>query len=203
MSTEQVEISLPNSVDKYPNPLANFTKGIGYPKWEPIDTKKQVSQILRFGFYTTVGSYAWIYLWKRSTFKIGVPIAAVSFFAIAKGLQSSLANLREKNDSWNVFWALGAANTIVLTAGFKNLPPKHKLLSGIFGTCLVTLIDRAWWASATSSISKNANYELGQINKELPKQGFWDVWSRRPITQTVEELGIGRGIVKNEWEESK
>ncbi|CAK9438596.1 uncharacterized protein LODBEIA_P28200 [Lodderomyces beijingensis] len=198
--SERVEVAeavpLPEAANKYPNPLANFSRGIGYPEWHPIDTRKQVSQLFKFGFYTTVGSYAFLYLWKRATFKIEIPASAVAFFCIAKGVQSSLANLREKNDCWDTFWGLAAANTIVLSAGFRSMPAKSKVITGVLGTSLATVIDRAYWAQSTSSPAKDVKYELGQINKDLPKQSFWDVWSRRPITQTVEELGVGRGIFK-------
>lgn len=43
---EQVEVAevvpLPDSSFKYPSPLANFSKGIGYPAWTPIDTQKKL-----------------------------------------------------------------------------------------------------------------------------------------------------------------
>lgn len=52
--SDKVEVAevapLPDASYKYPNPLANFTKGLGYPEWQPIDTKKEVGQILDLGF---------------------------------------------------------------------------------------------------------------------------------------------------------
>ncbi|KAI3403848.1 hypothetical protein KGF56_003278 [Candida oxycetoniae] len=189
-------VTFPDASNKYPNPLGNFSKGLGYPEWHPIDTRKQVSQLFRFGFYTTIGSYGFLYLWKRTTFKLEIPLSAVAFFTIAKGMQSSLANLREKNDCWNTFWGLATANTIVLTAAFKSMPPKHKILTGVFGTSLATIFDRAYWAQSTSNPSYNAKYESAQVDKDLPKQSFWDIWQRRPLTDTVQELGVGRGIFK-------
>ncbi|KAI5953345.1 hypothetical protein KGF54_002716 [Candida jiufengensis] len=187
-----IEINPP----KYPNPLANFSRGIGYPKWQPIDTKKQVSELFRFGFYSTVGSYAFLYLWKRTTFKLTIPISAITFITVAKGLQSSLANLREKNDCWNIFWGLTGANTLILSLGFKSMPPKVKIITGFLGTTAATIIDRAYWAQSTSSPVKNVRYELDQSNKDLTQQQFWDVWSRRPATETFEDLNvIGRSRV--------
>lgn len=198
--SEQVEVAeavpLPDARNKFPNPLANFSKGLGYPEWHPIDTRKEVGQLFKFGFYSTVGSYAFLYIWKRTTFKLEIPIAAITFLTVAKGVQSSVANLREKNDCWNTFWGLTAANTVVLSAAFRSMPPKHKIITGALGTSLATIVDRAYWAQSTSSPTADAKYELANENKDLPKQGFWDVWQRRPITQTVEELGVGRGIFK-------
>ncbi|EMG46680.1 hypothetical protein SBY92_005424 [Candida maltosa Xu316] len=197
---EQVEVAevtpLPTAAFKYPNPLANFSQGLGYPAWTPIDTKKEVGQLFRFGFYTTVGAYGWLYFFKRSTFKLGLPISALAFVTIAKGVQDSVANIRETNDCWNIFWGLSAANTVVLSAGFKSMPIKHKLITGILGTSVATILDRAYWAQSTSSPRLDAKYELANMNKDLPKQQFWDVWERKPISQTVEELGVGRGIFK-------
>ncbi|WLF77854.1 hypothetical protein PVL30_001576 [Lodderomyces elongisporus] len=197
---EQIEVvevaPLPEAANKYPNPLGNFSRGLGYPDWHPIDTRKEVTQIFRFGFYSTVGAYAFLYIWKRATFKIEIPLSAVAFFTIAKGVQSSVANLREKNDCWDTFWGLTAANTIVLTTAFRSMPPKHKILTAAFGTSLGTIADRAYWAQSTSSAKANAKYELDQTDKDLPKQEFWDIWQRRPITQTVQDLGVGRGIFK-------
>ena len=106
--SDKVEVAevapLPDASYKYPNPLANFTKGLGYPEWQPIDTKKEVGQIFRFGFYSTVGAYAWLYFWKRTTFKLELPLSVIGFFSIAKGVQDSIANIREINDCWNTFW---------------------------------------------------------------------------------------------------
>lgn len=198
--SEQVEVAevvpLPDARNKYPNPLANFSKGLGYPEWHPIDTRKEVGQLFKFGFYSTVGSYAFLYIWKRTTFKLEIPISAITFLTVAKGVQSSVANLREKNDCWNTFWGLTAANTVVLSAAFRSMPAKHKVITGALGTSLATIVDRAYWAQSTSSPTTDAKYELANENKDLPQQGFWDIWQRRPITQTVEELGVGRGIFK-------
>ena len=198
--SDKVEVAevapLPDASYKYPNPLANFTKGLGYPEWQPIDTKKEVGQIYRFGFYSTVGAYAWLYFWKRTTFKLELPLSVIGFFSIAKGVQDSIANIREINDCWNTFWGLTAANTVVLSAGFRSMPPKHKIITGALGTSIATILDRAYWAQSTSSPRLDAKYELANTNENLPKQQFWDVWQRRPITQTVEELGVGRGIFK-------
>lgn len=187
---------LPDSSFKSPSPLANFSKGIGYPAWSPIDTQKEVGQILRFGLYSTVGAYAWLYFWKRTTFKLQIPLSVVAFFGVARGVQDSVANIRETNDCWNTFWGLTAANAVVLSAGFKNLPAKHKVITATLGTAVATILDRAYWAQSTTSPRLDAKYELANENEKLPKQQFWDVWQRRPITQTVEELGVGRGIFK-------
>ncbi|KAI5960299.1 uncharacterized protein KGF55_004591 [Candida pseudojiufengensis] len=186
--SEQGIIEVPHL--KYPNPLANFSRGIGYPQWKPIDTKKQVFELFKFGFYSTVGSYAFLYMWKRTTFKLTIPISAITFITVAKGIQSSLANLREKNDCWNIFWGLIGSNTLILSLGFKNMPPRTKIITGFLGTTAATIIDRAYWAQSASSPVKNAKYDLNQSNEKLTKQQFWDVWNRRPATETFQDLNV-------------
>ncbi|KAK6202640.1 uncharacterized protein RJT21DRAFT_20940 [Scheffersomyces amazonensis] len=190
------EVVYPDSTFKFPNPLANFTNASAYPPWKPVDTKKQTLQVFKFGFYTTVGAYAWLYLWKRTTFKIELPLAAVGFFTVATGTKGIITNLREKNDGWNTFWAVGAGNLACLTVGFRSMPPKHKVLTGIFGASVTALLDHAYWAQSTSSAGQNVKYLPANTDDEVDKQQFWDVWKRRPLSQTVESLGAGRGIFK-------
>lgn len=195
MAEEQQKV-YPDSTFKFPNPLVNFSNSSAYPKWEPIDTRKQTTQVFRFSFYTTVGAYAWLYLWKRTTFKMGLPLAVSGFATVATATKGIVTNLREKNDAWNTFWAVGAGNLACLSIGFKNMPAKHKVLSGIAGAFITAALDQASWAQSPSSVSRDAKYVEANTGESLPKQGFWDVWKRRPLSQTVESLGEGRGIFK-------
>ncbi|ODV77399.1 uncharacterized protein CANTADRAFT_308000 [Suhomyces tanzawaensis NRRL Y-17324] len=193
----QVEVkTYPDSTNKWPTPFVNLANASAYPSWTPIDTKKETTQIFKFGFYTTVGAYAWLYLWKRTTFKLGLPLTAVGFATIATATKGIVTNLREKNDGWNTFIAVGTGNLACLTVGFKNMPVKHKVLTGIAGATVTALVDHALWAQSPSSAGRNARYAEGNTEEVLDKQQFWDVWKRRPLSQTVESLGAGRGIFK-------
>lgn len=189
---------LPNARNKGPTPFANFGAASGYPAWKPIDTQKRAFTVLRLGVYTTFGAYAWLYIWRRSTIKIAMPLAVTAFATVAVGTQGIIANLREKNDSWNTFVAVGAANLAVLSAGFKSMPAKHKLMSGVGGTVAATLVDRLLHAQSTSFLGRDIKYMTGngEVTTEH-NQEFWDVMKRRPMSQTVDMLGVGRGIFKN------
>ncbi|KAK6464812.1 hypothetical protein DFJ63DRAFT_334349 [Scheffersomyces coipomensis] len=189
-------VSYPDSTHKWPTPFVNLANASAYPPWKPIDTKKETLQIFKFGFYSTVGAYAWLYLWKRTTFKIELPLTVVGFFTVTTAARGIVTNLRETNDGWNTFWAIGAGNLACLTVGFKSMPPKHKILSGFGGAALAALLDHARWAQSPSSAGQDFKFLEANTDTEVEKQQFWDVWKRRPLSQTVESLGVGRGIFK-------
>lgn len=187
---------VPDSTFKWPRPFGNLTNASAYPPWKPVDTKKETSQIFRFTFYTTVGAYAWLYFWKRTTFKIGLPMTVVTFATVATASKGMITNLREKNDGWNTFWGIGLGNLVCLTAGFKNMPAKHKALTGISGAAIAAFLDHWSWSQSASFAGRDTKHVMANTGEELPKQQFWDVWRRRPLSQTVEEMGSGRGIFK-------
>lgn len=186
----------PDSTHKWPTPLVNFANASAYPKWEPVDTKKKTTQVFKFSFYSTVGAYAWLYLWKRTTFKLGLPLAISGFATVATATKGIITNLREKNDGWNTFWAVGAGNLACLSIGFKSMPAKHKVLAGISGAALTAAIEQFMWAQSPSFAGRDVKFAAANTGDELPQQKFWDVWKRRPLSQTVEALGEGRGIFK-------
>lgn len=188
--------SYPDSTNKFPTPFVNLTNASAYPKFSPIDTKKKTTQVFQVGFFTTIGAYAWLYLWKRTTFKLSLPLTVVGFATIATGTKGIVTNLRETNDGWNTFIAVGTGNLAVLTAGFKSMPAKHKILTGLGGASAAALLDQTLWAQSASSAGKDFRFEAANTDKDLEKQQFWDVWRRRPLSQTVESLGVGRGIFK-------
>lgn len=185
----------PDSTHKWPTPFVNFGNASAYPKWEPVDTRKKTMQVFRFGFYSTVGAYAWLYLFKRTTFKLSLPLSIAGFATVATATKGIVTNLREKNDGWNTFWAAATGNLALLSIGFKNMPVKHKVLSGVAGACAVAVVDHVSWAQSASFAGRHTTYADANVD-ELPKQQFWDVWKRRPLSQTVDSLGEGRGILK-------
>lgn len=185
-----------DSTFKWPRPFGNVTGASAYPPWTPVDTKKRTAQVFRVSFYTTLGAYTWLYIWKRTAFKLGLPLAAIGFATTATAAKGMITNLREKNDGWNTFWGVATGNLVVLTAGFRSMPVRHKIMTGLGGAALAALLDHISWSESTSYAAANVKHEMANTGKELPKQEFWDVWRRRPLSQTVEELGSGRGIFK-------
>ncbi|CUM67990.1 uncharacterized protein PRCAT00005704001 [Priceomyces carsonii] len=186
----------PDSRFKWPTPFVNFANASAYPPWKPVDTKKETTQVFKFTFYSTVGAYAWLALWKRTTFKLGLPLTVVGFTTIATATKGVVTNIREKNDAWNTFWAVGTGNLACLTVGFRSMPARHKVLTGISGAIVTALLDHAYWAQSPSFGGRDTKHVKANTDQELEKQQFWDVWRRRPLSQTVEELGAGRGIFK-------
>ena len=142
---EQQQRVFPDSTNKWPTTFSNLLSSQAYPKWEPIDTAKQTKQVFKFGFYTTAGAYAWLYLWKRTTFKLELPMVVTGFATVAVAGRGIAANLRETNDGWNTFWGVLAGNAAVLTAGFRSMPLKQKLMTGISGACLTALAEQIMW----------------------------------------------------------
>lgn len=196
MSETEAVAVVPDSTFKWPRPFGNLSNASAYPPFEPVDTKKKTLQVFRFSFYTTAGAYAWLYIWKRTTFKLGLPATVIAFATVATGAKAMITNIREKNDGWNTFWGVAAGNLTVLTVGFKTMPLKHKAMTGVAGACAAAFADHFRWAQSTSSAYTDVTYAKSNTEEELPKQKFWDVWQRRPLSQTVEELGVGRGVLK-------
>lgn len=196
MAEEQPQRVIPDSTFKFPSPFVNLTSAAGYPAWEPVDTRKETTQVFKLTFYTTVGAYAWLYLWRRTTFKVGIPLTVVGFATVATAVKGISTNLREKNDAWNTFLGVGAGNLACLTAGFKSMPVKHKILTGLGGAALTALVDHVSWSQSPSFGGRDTKHAFANTDETFEKQKFWDVWRRRPLSQTVEELGAGRGIFK-------
>ncbi|CAH6718578.1 hypothetical protein CLIB1444_01S09846 [[Candida] jaroonii] len=188
------QTELPDSRFKLPTPFSNMYNATAYPAWTPIDTRSETSKVFRFSFYSTIGAYTWLYFWKRTTFKLELPLTFIGFTTVAVATKSMVANLREKNDGWNLFWGVGLGNLAVLTAGFKHMPLRHKFMTGISGAAVSGLLNQWLWAQSTSSAGRDVRHF--SKNDEVPKQGFWDVVQRKPLSQVVEEVGVGRGILK-------
>lgn len=194
MAEENTRV-FPDATHKWPTPFVNFANASAYPKWSPVDTKKETTRVFKLGFYTTVGAYTWLYLFKRTSFKVGLPFTVVGFATVATAAKGIVTNLREKNDGWNTFWAVGAGNLAVLSVAFKSMPLKHKIMTGVSGAAVAAVLDHFSWAQSASYAGKDAKHAAGNEKLENTQQ-FWDVWRRRPLSQTVEALGEGRGIFK-------
>ncbi|EGW34883.1 uncharacterized protein SPAPADRAFT_58011, partial [Spathaspora passalidarum NRRL Y-27907] len=176
--------NLPDATFKLKAPLANFSTGAGYPAFKPLDTKGDTWKVFRTGFYTVTGAYVIMYMWRRSTFNIVRPLAVVTSLSIITGVHHSLANIREKNDSWNSFWG-GVASSITLYQVFeRGLPFRKQLFGTLAAASAIGILDRALASQRTSSAGQDFSYKTKKETEAEPvkhKQGFWEVWQRRPL----------------------
>ncbi|CAN3355874.1 hypothetical protein DICA3_D25708 [Diutina catenulata] len=187
----------PDSTDKFPR-LGGFFSDAHYPKFAPVDTKKETTQVLKFGVSSVAFAYGWLYIFKRTQFKLGLPLTVLGFATVATASKGIITNLREKNDAWNAFWSVGLGNAAVLSAGFRSMPIRNKILTGFAGAAIAAFLDNFVWAQSPSSVGQDQRFAAANSDSEQfeEKQKFWDVWTRRPLSQTVEELGVGRGIIR-------
>ncbi|KAH3674372.1 hypothetical protein WICMUC_003359 [Wickerhamomyces mucosus] len=106
---------------------------------------------------------------------------------------ASIANLREKSDIWNEFIA-------GLIAGGITAGPTKSLVK-VIGTSWGTgsLIATIFWTGSFVGDFTNSSTQFRgeglenkfEIKKNVETQGFWDVSRRRPLSQTLQELGQG------------
>ncbi|CDR46584.1 CYFA0S24e00518g1_1 [Cyberlindnera fabianii] len=107
----------------------------------------------------------------------------------------SLANLREKKDTLNEFYS-GA-----IAGGLASIFYKNMIKSVGFsfvGGCIAatvfwsgTMVGNAQKSSHTLRGKGPDNHFKARASSDVERQGFWDVARRRPLSQTLEELGEG------------
>lgn len=135
---------------------------------------------------------------------IAIPLALSTYSFIS----SSLYNLDEKRTTVNEM--IAASSGILVATIFKSAPLNQKVGLALGMGMFVGLFK--WSGGLVDSYYTNYTNMVhnGQIknqesNKSLDedfangtykKQGFWEVLYRRPLSETVEDLGEGRGIVK-------
>lgn len=100
--------------------------------------------------------------------------------------ESITANLRGKESAWNTF-AGGALAGGIMGSTFRSLP---KVFGGgiAVGTALGLAHFTGGFNSYGEQAQENSRGEPVEIEKGQ-KQGFWEVVHRRPLSQTLEELG--------------
>lgn len=125
-----------------------------------------------------------------------MPLSAVAFVTTAVGVRSGLANIRERNDPWNIFWGSVAGSTALATTSYRSLPVSTRAWATFLSASVLAIGEGTWYAQSASSAGQDVKQVLADSESALEKQQFWDVWRRRPLSQTVEELGVGRGIFK-------
>lgn len=193
MSGAEGHPPLPSASNKWPTPFVNLANASAYPPWTPVNTRERTAKVFRTCFYTTVGAYAWIYILKRATFKVGLPLTVIGFATVATGAKGMICNLRQKNDGWNTFGAVLLGNIAVLATGFRKTPLKHKVMTGLSGAAAAAFVEHFIWSQSTSFAGSGVRFSAsGDPDK---KQSFWDVYQRRPLLETVEYLGVGRGVI--------
>lgn len=108
---------------------------------------------------------------------------------------SMLSNLREKKDTLNEFYAGAIAGAIA------GSPTKSLVKASGWSFAGGVVAALVYWSGSIvgqAATSSHAYRGVGAQNNFKPKdshyserQGFWDVLRRRPLSQTLEELGEG------------
>ncbi|OWB57121.1 hypothetical protein B5S28_g3047 [[Candida] boidinii] len=129
---------------------------------------------------------------------ISIPLALGTYTFIS----NAYANVYEEKKPLNEFVA-GAAAMFVATI-FKPSMKASKRFGVSFG--IGTIFAAFTWAGGAylAENSLNSMRRDGKVNNQTDaqdidaerKQGFWEVVYRRPLSQTISELGEGRGIGK-------
>lgn len=135
---------------------------------------------------------------------VSIPLALSTYSFIS----NSFYNLEEKRTTVNEM--IAASSGVLVATIFKYSPLNQKVGLALGMGLFVGLFK--WAGGLVDSYDSNYTYQYqtGQIknqesNKSLDedfangtykKQGFWEVLYRRPLSETVEDLGEGRGIVK-------
>lgn len=135
---------------------------------------------------------------------IAIPLALSTY----SFLSSSLYNLDEKRTTTNE--VIAASSGILVATIFKSGPLNQKvglalgmgLFVGLFkwaGGLVDSYYTNFTYMHQTNQIkNQESNKSLDEdfANGTYKKQGFWEVLYRRPLSETVDDLGEGRGIVK-------
>ncbi|ODV87200.1 hypothetical protein CANARDRAFT_5753 [[Candida] arabinofermentans NRRL YB-2248] len=135
---------------------------------------------------------------------VAIPLALGTYTFVS----SSLYNLDEGRKPVNEMIAGGTA--ISVATMFKKSWPLNAKIGMALGAAVFMGIFN--WAGGWNLYDTNISYMRSQgkvkdqvSNKDLDeqfenntykKQGFWEVVYRKPLSQTIEELGEGRGIGK-------
>lgn len=103
--------------------------------------------------------------------------------------ESVSANLREKDSPLNGFIG-GAFAGGIIGASIKNAGVP-KVLGGAFFVAMLMGVSK--WAGGIQGFGRkeaisNSSGDFVEIDKG-DRQGFWDVVHRRPLSQTIDELG--------------
>lgn len=135
---------------------------------------------------------------------ISIPFALATY----SFLSSSLYNLDEKRTTKNE--VLAASSAVLVATIFKKIPLNQKVGLALSMGVFVGLFN--WTGGLVGNMKTNftAMTHKGEIhnqesNKSLDedfangtykKQGFWELLYRKPLSETIEDLGEGRGIGK-------
>ena len=112
-----------------------------------------------------------------------------------KFASSVLSNLREKKDTLNEFYAGLVAGAVA------GLPTKSLVKAAGWSFAGGVITGLVYWSGSIVGQLGSSSYAyrgVGVENNFKPKpvdeaqrQGFWDVLRRRPLSQTLEQLGEG------------
>lgn len=183
-------------------PYINFPSAhITEDKYVPVDTWSATRSALGyasvFGLLTVATQNA---VSKERVGPLGIFTRSGSLFGMIvlvsgsyKLSSSMLSNLREKKDTANEFYAG------LIAGAFAGAPTRSLVKASgwsFFGGVVAALV---YWSGSIVGQTSTSSYAYrgkGAENNFEPKsdierQGFWDVMRRRPLSQTLEELGQG------------
>lgn len=135
---------------------------------------------------------------------ISIPFALGTYSFIS----NSLYNLEEKRTTKNE--VIAASSAILVATIFKSSPLNQKVGLALGMGAFVGLFNWSGglignYATNFTAMTHNGKIKNQESNKSLDeefangtykKQGFWELLYRKPLSETIEDLGEGRGIGK-------
>ncbi|CAK4034924.1 probable NADH-ubiquinone oxidoreductase 213 kDa subunit [Lecanosticta acicola] len=107
-------------------------------------------------------------------------------------VKCACANLREKDDTWNATWG-GLASGAMLGLRFRSAPAVFG-----YGSALAVVI-----SAFTYTGGRLQGYHRDPDVDEVSRKEYLRKNRRRPIEQTINELGEGRGIYAPGYEQRR
>ncbi|ODQ47451.1 hypothetical protein PICMEDRAFT_15402 [Pichia membranifaciens NRRL Y-2026] len=207
---------------KLPRPFFLKDEDVSGSKFEPVDTFKETKNIAIYSAIFLGGMHVrrllqhrmgsarpgqerYLKLFELSPRHfVSVPFALGTYSFIS----NSLYNLDEKRTTFNE--VLAASSGVLVATIFKQSPLNQKVGLALGMGVFVGLFK--WAGGLVDSYDSNYTYMYQtdkihnqESNKSLDedfangtykKQGFWELLYRKPLSETIEDLGEGRGIGK-------
>jgi hypothetical protein len=191
----ELDLNEPRAYISYPSPHLTPDKYVPVDTW--ASTRSAVGYASVFGLLTVATQNA---VAKERLGPLGIITRSGGLWSMIvlvsgtyKLSSSVLSNLREKKDTLNEFYAGAIAGAVA------GLPTKSlvKASGWSFAGGIITAL--VYWSGSIVGQAKTSSYAhrgVGAENNFKPKsdvqkQEFWDVLRRRPLSQTLEELGEG------------
>ncbi|GMM28474.1 hypothetical protein DAMA08_011900 [Martiniozyma asiatica (nom. inval.)] len=207
---------------KLPRPFIFKDTSAVKPAYEPVDTVAETSKIAIYSGLFLGGMHLRRLLQHRmgaarpgqqrylALFElaprhfISIPMALASYSFVS----NSLYNLDEERTTNNEMIAAGSG--ILVATIFKKGPLNQKIGLALGMATFVGIFKWAGGLIDNYNTNYTHMYQSGQINNQVSnkqldedfangtykKQGFWELLYRKPLSETIQDLGEGRGIGK-------